>query len=51
MTKENSLIIGAVAESPYAEFMGEINNPFCYNKVSKTEGCSYNDHLNPYMPL
>ena len=29
MDDTNTLIIGVLAESPYAEWMGDINNPFC----------------------
>lgn len=50
MTKENTVIIGAVAESPYAEFMGDVNNKFCYGTTEYVEGCIYNAHINEYMP-
>jgi len=46
MTAENTIIIGTIAESPYAEFMGDVNNPFC--KMSY--GCIYWAHVNPYTP-
>ena len=35
----NTVIIGVLAESPYAEFMGDINNEYCANKTYIVEGC------------
>ncbi len=29
MTEKNTLILGAISESPYAEFMGDINSKYC----------------------
>ena len=49
MTAENTLILGILAESPYAEFMGDINNPFCRNHTFIREGCLFNLHLNAYI--
>ena len=37
-----------LAEPPYAEGSGDVNDPFCFN--GKTEGCMYASHQNPYMP-
>jgi len=33
MTSKNTLIISVVGESPYAEMVGDINNPYCQNKT------------------
>ena len=46
MTPDNTIIIGAMGEVPYAEFMGDINNPFC----DMGYGCIYWAHANPYTP-
>jgi hypothetical protein len=35
---------------PYAEWMGDINNPFCWDKDYYVEGCIYNVHANTYLP-
>lgn len=48
MNSDNTLIIQVLSEPPYAEGMGDVNNPFCFN--GKTEGCMYNSHQNPYLP-
>lgn len=48
---KNTLIVGTLAESPYAEFMGDINNIYCKDTVLPVEGCLYNSHADPYMPL
>lgn len=29
MTEQNTVIIGVLAENPYAEFMGDVNNWYC----------------------
>ncbi|KAL4441671.1 hypothetical protein ABPG74_021603 [Tetrahymena malaccensis] len=52
LTSQNTLIIGALTESPYAEYMGEINNSFCKGHMyPPAEGCLYiNGYANPYMP-
>lgn len=47
---ENSVIVGVLAEPPYAEFMGDVACPFCFNSTTDV-GCLYNYHLNPYLPL
>ena len=48
MTSSNTLILGVISESPYAEFMGDINNPFCQYSSS---GCMYyGKWVNPYLP-
>ena len=46
----NTVIVGVLGESPYAEFMGDINNKYCYNTVKFVEGCLYNFHINDYLP-
>lgn len=52
MSAANTLIIGVVSESPYAESMGDINNPFCQNPSAYDEnGCDYVAGENPYMPV
>ncbi len=48
---ENTIIIGALAEPPYAEFMGDIASPLCVNATDHQKGCLYHYHLNPYLPL
>jgi len=48
MNSGNTIIIGVLAESPYAEYMGDINNNFC--KGNATVGCLYNAHANEYLP-
>lgn len=51
MTPQNTVIIASMAEPPYAEFMGDINVPYCAdNTTDSTQGCLYNMHQNPYMP-
>ena len=50
MNEENTIIIGVLAENPYAEFMGDINTELCKNTTTEIEGCLYNIHLNSYMP-
>lgn len=50
MTKENTVIIGALAEVPYAEFMGDVNSKFCNGTAEWVEGCIYNSHCNEYQP-
>ena len=52
MTANNTIIIGVVAESPYAEYMGDRNNPFCqYPQAYDNDGCLYQiSQLNPYYP-
>jgi len=51
MNKDNTVIIGALAEVPYAEFMGDVNSVFCQHPEKfNNEGCLYNSHMNTYMP-
>lgn len=47
---QNTVIIGAIAESPYAEFMGDVNTRFCKGTTEFVEGCLYNLHQSPHMP-
>ena len=44
------LVLGVLAENPYSEWMGDVNNPFCYGTTLPAEGCIYNAHANMYMP-
>ena len=46
MNADNTVIIGVLAESPYAEMMGDINNPMC----ARGFGCLYSILQNAYMP-
>lgn len=40
MTANNTLIISVVGESPYAEMVGDIGNPYCHNKEKfNGKGC------------
>ncbi len=54
LTSENTVIIGVLSEVPYAEFMGDINNPACKHNIDDfTNGCLYNliqFKLNTYLP-
>lgn len=49
MNKNNTLIVGVLAEVPYSEWMGDINNPFCYGRTNWVQGCNYNFHANKYL--
>lgn len=51
MTAKNTIIIGVFGESPYAEFMGEVNSEYCKGTTGYVEGCGYNSHINEYMPI
>lgn len=46
MTAENTVVVGVLAESPYSEFMGDINNPYCVTGP----WCMYWTHGNAYLP-
>ncbi len=46
MNAKNTMMVGVLAESPYAEMMGDINNPMC----ERGFGCLYNIHANAYVP-
>ena len=50
MTESNTVIVGVIGESPYAEFMGDVNSKFCIGTTKFVEGCLYNSHINEYMP-
>jgi beta-glucosidase len=52
MTKDNTIVIGVIAESPYAEMCGDIANPFCEDESAYNEdGCMYpGKKKNPYVP-
>lgn len=51
MNAKNTVIIGTLAELPYAEFMGDVASPYCQDNKNYQQGCLYNQHLNPYLPL
>jgi beta-glucosidase len=48
MNSANTVMIGVLAEPVYAEFMGDIANPYCETKSE--DGCLYALALNPYLP-
>jgi beta-glucosidase len=48
MTAANTVMIGLLAEPVYAEFMGDIANPYC--QTESKDGCLYDLALNPYLP-
>ena len=54
LTRENTVIVAVLSEVPYAEFMGDINNPACKNNIEDfMNGCLYNLEkfkLNTYLP-
>jgi len=54
LSADDTVIIGVLSEPPYAEFMGDINNPACKNNIDDFQnGCLYNLQqfkLNPYLP-
>ena len=51
MTAANTVILGTLADIPTAEFMGDINVPYCrHDDTNFDKGCLYNLHLNPYLP-
>jgi beta-glucosidase len=54
LTSANTVIIAVLSEVPYAEFMGDINNPACKDTiVDFMDGCLYNLQqfkLNTYLP-
>ena len=42
LTPQNTVIIGVLAENPYAEFMGDVASPFCRSsEPMSTAGCLY----------
>jgi len=51
MNSKNTVIIGVLGESPYAEFAGDVNIPYCNKEtVLGKEGCLYDDMDNAYLP-
>ena len=48
MTANNTIIIGVLGESPYAESAGDVNIPYCKG-IFGGDGCRY-DGSNPYLP-
>lgn len=49
MTSKNTIIIGVLGESPYAETAGDVGIPYCKNSIFGGDGCRY-DGTNPYLP-
>ncbi|MCC6712129.1 MAG: glycoside hydrolase family 3 C-terminal domain-containing protein [Candidatus Dadabacteria bacterium] len=53
LTGGDTIIIGVLSEVPYAEFMGDINNPACENNIDDFQnGCLFNLEqfkLNTYL--
>lgn len=48
---QNTLIVATLAESPYSEFMGDVNISYCRNNDHDAQnGCLYNNHYNAYAP-
>ena len=50
MHANNTIILGVLGESPYAETSGDVGIPYCKNTVLSGDGCLYNPDLNPYLP-
>jgi len=50
MHANNTIIIGVLGESPYAEVMGDVAAPYCKGGVLGGDGCLYDPDLNPYLP-
>lgn len=48
MNSKNTIIIGVLGESPYAESAGDVNIPYCKSTFGGS-GCRY-DGSNPYLP-
>lgn len=46
MNSKNTVIIGATGQSPYAQFGGDINIPYCQGQDK--QGCLYYGAPNPY---
>lgn len=52
MTAKNTLILGVVGETTYAEFKGDVGVPYCVNQsVLGGVGCLYDNIGHPYLPL
>ena len=49
MNSKNTLILGVVGESPFAEFAGDVNIPYCVNDTGEG-GCMYYYSGNAYVP-
>ena len=50
MHANNTIIVGVLGESPYAETSGDVGIPYCKNGPLSGDGCLYNSDLNPYLP-
>ena len=50
MNTKNTITIGVLAESPYAETAGDVGIPYCTGStLIGGDGCRY-DGSNPYLP-
>lgn len=50
MHANNTVILGVLGESPYAETSGDVGIPYCKGSILSQDGCLYNPDLNPYLP-
>lgn len=51
MTAKNTLILGVVGETTYAEFKGDVGVPYCINQtVLGGVGCLYDNIGHAYLP-
>jgi hypothetical protein len=51
MNAKNTLILGVVGETTYAEFKGDIGVPYCINQtILGGIGCLYDNIGHPYLP-
>ncbi len=50
MHANNTLIIGVVGQSPFAESNGDVGVPYCKDNILGGDGCLYDSTLNPYLP-
>ncbi|WP_299008364.1 hypothetical protein [uncultured Shewanella sp.] len=54
MTADNTLILGVIGKSPFAEFMGDVSTPYCTENTADSdgyiEGCLYSLIITPYVP-
>ena len=50
MNSQNTVIMAAVGEPPFAEFAGDVGIPYCKKDGPLSdEGCMYSEWLNPYL--
>jgi len=51
MNANNTIILGVIGESPFAEVAGDVGIPYCKNtSVLGGDGCLYDYSFNPYLP-